>query len=70
MGQNGVAIFATLAITYLDRHPFAIDISQLKAGCFGYHQSRRIRDHQDRLMLEVLRNGKEGFYFREIQNNR
>ena len=70
LGQNGVTILAALAVTYLDRHPFAVNIGQLQAGGFVYPQSRRIGDHQNGLVLEVLRHGKNGFHLREIQNHR
>ena len=31
-GQDGVAVFASLAVTHPDCHPLAVDIGQLQAG--------------------------------------
>ena len=66
LGQNGVTILASLALTYPDHHSFTIDIGQFKACCFAHSQSRRIRHHQDGLVLEILCNGKQGLDLREI----
>ena len=70
LGQDGVAIFAALALTYSYHHPFAVDIGYLKTRCFAGPQSRRIRDHQNYLVLEIRGDGKEGFHLGQIQNDR
>ena len=49
LGQNGVTILASLALTYPDHHSFTIDIGELKACGFACSQSRSIGHHQDGL---------------------
>ncbi len=70
LGQDGVAIFASLALSDPDGHPLTINIGDLQAGGFTGSQSRGVSDHQDRLMFEILRHRQEGFDLREIQNDR
>jgi len=70
LGQNGVTILASLALSDPDHHSLTIDIGELKACCLAHSQSRGIRHHQDGLVLEILGNGKEGLDLREVQNHR
>jgi hypothetical protein len=55
LGQNGVTILASLALTDPDHHSFPIDIGELKVCGLAHSQSRRIRYHQDSFVLEILR---------------
>ena len=48
LGQNGVTILASLALSDPDHHPFTINIGEFKACCLAHSQSRRIRHHQAR----------------------
>lgn len=70
LGQDGVAILASLALIDPDHHPLTIDIGYLKPCGFTGSQSRGVGDHQDGFMFEILRHGQEGFHLREIQNER
>ena len=55
------AVFAALALAYPYRHSLAVNIGYLQTGCFAYPQPGRICEHQDRLVLKIPGNRKEGF---------